>query len=234
MFRIGSFAEYTILHESQVVKLPADMPLDSASLLACGVITGFGAVVHRAKVEVGSSCVIIGCGGVGLNSVQGAAISGAYPVITVDINDSKLEASKKFGATHTINSAKVDAIETVKEMTDGRGADYAFVTVGSIEAAKQGFHVLGPCGTTVMVGLPMVQNTLDISPVEFIMGERTFTGSYMGTTSLEWHIPKMVDMYQAGILKLDELITGRYPLEQINEAIDSVLEGKALRNVITF
>jgi Zn-dependent alcohol dehydrogenase len=234
MFRIGSFAEYTILHESQVVKVPENMPLDRASMLACGVITGFGAVTRRAKVEVGSSCVIIGVGGVGLNSVQGAAISGAYPVIAVDIADSKLEAAKKFGATHTVNSAKLDAIETVKEMTGGRGADYVFVTVGSAEAARQGFSMSGSCGMTVMVGLPNFKDTITFSPFEFIMGERVMTGSFMGTTSLRWDIPKMVDMYLGGILKLDELITARYPLDQINEAVQSVLDGKALRNIITF
>jgi S-(hydroxymethyl)glutathione dehydrogenase/alcohol dehydrogenase len=234
MFRIGSFAEYTILDESQVVKIPEDMPMDSASLLACGAITGFGAVVRRAKVEVGSSCVIIGTGGVGLNSVQGAAISGAYPVIAVDLSDSKLEAARAFGATHTVNSGKMDAVQAVKELTEGRGADYVFVTVGNAEAARTGFSMCGPCGMAVMVGLPQFKDTISFSPVEFILGERTMTGSYMGTTSLKWDIPKMVDMYRAGILKLDELITRRYPLEQINEAIDSVLEGKALRNVITF
>ena len=210
------------------------MPMDRASLLACGVITGFGAVVHRAKVGVGSSCVIIGTGGVGLNSVQGAAISGAYPVIAVDLSDSKLEAAKTFGATHTVNSGKVDAVETVKEMTEGRGADYVFVTVGNAEAARQGFSMTGPCGMTVMVGLPHFKDTISVSPMEFILSERIMTGSFMGTTSLKWHVPKMVDMYRAGILKLDELITGRYPLEQINDAIDSVLRGEALRNVIMF
>jgi S-(hydroxymethyl)glutathione dehydrogenase/alcohol dehydrogenase len=234
MFRIGSFSEYTIVDESQVVKIPADMPMDRAALLACGVITGFGAVVNRAKVEVGSSCVIIGIGGVGLNSVQGAAISGAYPVIAVDLSDNKLEAAKKFGATHTVNSGKVDAIKAVKEMTRGRGADYVFVTVGSAEAARQGFSMSGPCGMTVMVGLPNFKDTINISPFEFIMSERTMTGSFMGTTSLQWDIPRMVDLYQAGILKLGELITEHYPLEKINEAIDTVLKGKALRNIIMF
>jgi S-(hydroxymethyl)glutathione dehydrogenase/alcohol dehydrogenase len=234
MFRIGSFAEYTVIHETQVVKIPADMPMDSASLLACGAITGFGAVVHRAKVEVGSSCVIIGTGGVGLNSVQGAAISGAYPVIAVDLSDSKLEAAKAFGASHTVNSGKVDAIEGVKELTGGRGADYVFVTVGNAEAARMGFSMTGRGGMAVMVGLPHFKDSINVSPIEFILGEKTMTGSFMGTTNLGLHIPKMIDLYQAGILKLDELITNRYPLEGVNEAIDAVLEGKALRNVLTF
>jgi len=230
--RMGSFAEYAVVHESQVVKIPADMPLDCASLLACGVITGFGAVVNRAKVEVASSCVIIGTGGVGLNAIQGAAISGAYPVIAVDVLGSKLEASKIFGATHTVNAAKKDAVETVREITGG--AEYVFVTVGNADAILQGFAMLRPGGMTVVVGLPKATDTITLSPLMFIKDEKTLTASYMGSTELQTDIPKMIELYKAGILKLDELITGRYPLDQINEAIDSVVKGKALRNVIMF
>ena len=233
-FKIGTLAEYAVIDQSQVVKIPGDMPLDRAALLACGVITGFGAVVNRAKVEVMSSCVIIGVGGVGLNSIQGAAISGAYPVIAVDILDEKLEAAKKFGATHTINSKKVDPITTVKELTGGRGADYVFVTVGNAKAVEQGFAMSGPRGMTVIIGLPKFTDRLDISPFAFIKEERMLTGSFMGTTQLHTEIPKLVGLYKAGILKLDELITARYPLEKINEAIESVERGEALRNVITF
>ena len=232
--KVGSFGEYTVVDESQVVKLPDDMPLDKAALLACGVITGFGAVVNRAKVEVHSSCVIIGTGGVGLNSIQGAAISGAYPVIAVDIIDEKLAAAKKFGATHTVNSQKVDPMKAVKELTEGRGADYVFVTVGSNAAITQGFGMSGPRGMTVIVGLPKFTDKLDISPFAFIKDERVLTGSFMGTTQLQIDIPKLVGLYKAGILKLDELITARYPLEKINEAIEAVEKGKALRNVIMF
>jgi S-(hydroxymethyl)glutathione dehydrogenase/alcohol dehydrogenase len=234
MFRIGSFTEYTILDESQVVKMPEDMPMESASLLACGVITGFGAVVNRAKVEPMSSCVIIGVGGVGLNAVQGAAICGGNPVIAVDVVDKKLEAARLFGATHTVNSSKIDAVEAVKELTDGLGADYVFITVGSVEAIAQGFNMTVPRGMTVMVGLPHFQDTVTLSPFPFILGERVLTGSFMGTTALRTDIPKMIKLYQAGILKLDELITARYPLEQINEAIEAVMKGEALRNVIVF
>jgi len=234
MFRIGTFAEYTILDESQVVKVPDDMPLDRASLLACGVITGFGAVVNRAKVEVMSSCVIIGVGGVGLNAVQGASISGANPVIAVDINDAKLEAARTFGATNTVNSSKIDAIEAVKELTGGRGVDYVFVTVGNAKAMEQGFAMSGPRGMTVMVGLPYYKDTITFQSFPFIMGERMLTGSFMGTTHLQNDIPRMVKLYQQGILKLDELITGRYPLDKINEAIEAVIKGEALRNVIMF
>ena len=232
LVRTGSFAEYAIVHESQVVKLPEDMPLDSASLLACGVITGFGAVVHRAKVSVSSSCVIIGCGGVGLNAVQGARICGAYPIVAVDVADNKLEAAKTFGASHTVNAAKKDPVEGVSEITGG--AEYVFVTVGNADAIVQGFNMLRPGGMTVIVGLPKFSATITLPPLMFIKDEKTITASYMGSTELQTDIPKMVDLYKAGILKLDELITGRFPLEQINEAIDEVLQGKALRHVIMF
>lgn len=234
LFRIGSFAEYTVLDESQVVKIPGDMPMDRAALLACGVITGFGAAVNRAKVEVMSSCIIIGTGGVGLNTVQGAAISGANPVIAVDLSDEKLEAARTFGATHTINPGKVDAVKAVRELTGGRGADYVFITVGNARAVEQGASMASPCGMTVLVGLPKMSDTITFSPFPFIMGERIITGSFMGTTQLQTEIPKLVELYKAGILKLDELITARYPLEDINKAIELVEKGKALRNVIMF
>jgi S-(hydroxymethyl)glutathione dehydrogenase/alcohol dehydrogenase len=232
-FRIGSFAEYNIVHHSQLVKIPDDMPLDRAALLACGFITGFGAVVNRAKVEPMQSCVIIGVGGVGLSAVQGAAISGAYPIIAVDIVANKLESAKAFGATHTVNAAQGDAVKEVQALTDG-GADYVFVTVGNIAAINQGLFMSAPRGMTVIVGLPSSGDMLQIPPFIFIKDERVLTGSYMGTTQYQTEIPRLVALYKAGILKLDELITGRYPLEDINKAIELVEQGKALRNVIMF
>jgi NDMA-dependent alcohol dehydrogenase len=232
--KTGTFAEYVVVHESQVVKIPGDMPLDRAALLACGVITGFGAVVNRAKVEPMSSCVIIGAGGVGLNSVQGAAISGAYPVIAVDVIDEKLKAAKKFGATHTVNAKKGDPVKAVQDLTGGAGADYVFVTVGNVKAIEQGVAMSGPRGMTVIVGLPKFTDMLSLSPFVFIRDERVMTGSFMGTTQLQTDIPRLVGLYKAGVLKLDELITARYPLEKINEAIEAVERGEALRNVIIF
>ncbi len=231
---IGSFAEYTVIDESQVVKVPKDMPLDRAALLACGFITGFGAVVNRAQIKPLSSVVIIGTGGVGISAVQGAALSGAYPIIAVDILDNKVEASRTFGATHTLNSKKKDAIEAVKELTSGRGADYAFVTVGNIDAIRQGFSMVGTRGTAVIVGVPAPAETITLSPLEFLGGEKTLTACQMGSTNLRVHIPKLVALYKAGFIKLDEMITGRYPLEQINEAQELVERGEALRNVIVF
>lgn len=231
--RTAAFAEYTIVDKSQVVQVPRDMPMDRAALLACGVITGFGAVVNRAQVKPLSSVVVIGIGGVGLNAIQGAAFSGAYPIIAVDMLDSKLKAARTFGATHTVNaSTEKDPIEAVRQLTSGRGADYVIVTVGSTAAIRQGFSMSGRRGMTVIVGL--ATESPSISPMEFIDGEKILTGCFMGTTNLSLDVPKLVTLYQGGHLKLDELITARYPLEQINKAIESVVKGEALRNVIIF
>ena len=232
MAKTASFAEYAIVDQSQTVPVPEDIPIECAALLACGVITGFGAVVNRAQVEPLSSVVVIGTGGVGLNSIQGAAISGANPIIAVDLLDSKLKAAKEFGATHTINASKGDPIEAVKELTGGRGADYVFVTVGNADSVVQGFSMSGPRGMTVVVGLPKRGSTITLPP--FFGGERMITSSGMGTTRLAADIPKLVALYKEGRLKLDELITDRYSLDQINEAIESVERGEALRNVIMF
>jgi S-(hydroxymethyl)glutathione dehydrogenase/alcohol dehydrogenase len=230
---IGGFAEYTTVSQIQVAKISKEIPIDRAALLACGVITGFGAVVNRAQVEPMRSVVVMGTGGVGLNAIQGAAFSGAHPVIAVDLLDNKLEAARTFGATHTINAAKEkDPVEAVKQLTYGRGADYVFITVGSIDALRQGFSMSGQRGMTVIVGI-MQGNLSSFVPFEFL-NERMLTGCGMGSTRLNLDIPMLVELYLSGRLKLDELITGRYPLEQINEAIDTFDKGKALRNVIMF
>ncbi len=232
---IAGFAEQSIVVESLLTKLPSDFPPDRAALLACGVITGFGAVVNRAKVQPLSSVVVIGTGGVGLNAIQGAAYVGAYPIIAVDIFDNKLEAARAFGATHTINSKKEDTVEAVKQLTAGLGADYIFVTVGSTPAVVQGFSMSGPRGTTIIIGVPSMKERILSLPVHaFIKDERVVMGGYMGSTNLSVDIPRLVNLYQRGRLKLDELITGRYPLEKINEAMESVERGEALRNVIIF
>jgi S-(hydroxymethyl)glutathione dehydrogenase/alcohol dehydrogenase len=232
MTRVGSFAEYVIVDKSQVVAVPKDMPIDRACLLACGVITGFGAVVNRARVEPMSSVVVLGVGGVGINAIQGAAFSGARPIIAVDTLDAKLKTARNFGATHGVNAKAADAIKQVQDLTGGRGADYVFVTVGVSAAVEQGLAMAGPRSMTVIVGL--AGDKMTVMPMSFIRSEKILTGSFMGTTRLSTDIPKLVDLYKSGGLKLDELITKRYKLEQINEAIESTKKGEALRNVIVF
>jgi S-(hydroxymethyl)glutathione dehydrogenase/alcohol dehydrogenase len=231
---VGGFAEYVVVNESQVVKVPSDMPLDRAALLACGVITGFGGVVKRARVQAFQSVVVMGAGGVGINSVQGAAYVGAYPIIAVDVLDSKLKLAMDFGATHMVNARSDKAVEEIQKLTSGRGADFVFVTVGSIAAIKQGMSFTGQRGTTVIIGLPSFKDQLSFSPLEMIPSEKNIIGGFMGATNLKIDIPNLVTLYRNGRLKLDELITGRYPLERINEAMALTEKGEGLRNVIMF
>jgi len=233
--RTAAFAEYCIVDESQVVRVRENMPLDRAALLACGVITGLGAVVNTAQVEPGSSVVVIGTGGVGLNAVQGAALAGAYPIIAMDLLDSKLKAARGFGATHLINTAEQKDVEqAVKGLTSGRGADYVFVTVGSAAAVGQALSLTRKRGSVIMVGMPAPGATASFQVNPFVRGEQRILSSFMGSTRLSLSVPRLIDLYQHGRLKLDELITARYPLARINEAIEAVAKGQALRNVIIF
>lgn len=232
--RTATFAEYTIVDQSQVVPVPEDLPLDQACLLACGVITGLGAVVNTAQVRPGSSIVVIGTGGVGLNAVQGAVLAGANPIIAVDRLDTKLEAARDFGATHTVNATQADAVTSVFELTGGLGAEYVFVTVGSTAAMGQGLQMIGKHGKLVIVGLPEQGATIPVPISQLVDNCQYVMGSNMGSTRLAVDVPRLVDLHGQGRLKLDELITRRYPLEEINEAIESMERGEALRNVIVF
>lgn len=231
--RTASFAEYTVVDQSQCVKIPDAMPLDRAALLACGVITGLGAVTNTANIAPRSSVVVIGAGGVGLNSIQGAAMSGARQIIAVDVLEKKLEVALSFGATHTVNAANKEAVEEVVALSGGMGVDYAFVTVGSSRALEQGFSMIRVGGTMVMVGIPRFDDLAALKVHQLVDG-RKMMGSSMGSTHLSVDVPRLVDFYLRGRLKLDELITKRYPLEQINEALASTQSGEALRNVILF
>jgi S-(hydroxymethyl)glutathione dehydrogenase / alcohol dehydrogenase len=231
--RTGSFAEYVVVHDSQVVVISKDIKAASASLLACGVITGFGAVTNTAKVEPGSHVVVIGAGGVGLNSVQGR-VSGARSIIAVDLSDLKIKAAKEFGATHGINSGKEDVAKQVQAITDGRGADYVFVTVGAKQAFDSSYALLAKSGTVVLVGMPANGVMSEIDPGTMAAYSQNILGSKMGSARIQVDIPNLISLYEQGRLKLDELVTKTYPLEEINEAIAAVKRGDALRNVIVF
>ena len=232
--RTGGFAEYVVVHESQCVAVSPSIPAPSASLLACGVITGFGAVTNTAKVAPGSHVVVIGTGGVGLNSIQGAHVSGARTVIAVDIADNKVEAAKKFGATHGVNSKTADVTAKVMEITEGHGADYVFVTVGAKQAFDSSYAMLAKGGSMVMVGMPASGVMSEIDPGTMAAYSQNILGSKMGSARIQVDIPNLVGLYKQGRVKLDELVTKTYKLEDINEAIDAVKRGDALRNVIVF
>lgn len=232
--RTGAFAEYVVVEQSQVVPITDEIPFDCAALLSCGVITGLGAVVNTARVPTGSSVVVIGTGGVGLNSVQGAALAGAQPIMAIDISAAKLETARTFGATHSVNPKQEDAGEAVRALTQGRGADYVFVTVGSAAAIEQGLGLLRRAGTLVVVGMPASGIKAEIEAVEFANNSQRMLGSKMGSARLNVDIPKLVALYRQGRLKLDQLITARYPLDDINLAIAESKRGEALRNMIVF
>jgi NDMA-dependent alcohol dehydrogenase len=230
----AAFAQYAVVDQSQLVRVPEDLPLDRAALLACGVVTGVGAVVNTAQVRPGEAVAVIGCGGVGLNAVQGAALAGANPIVALDVLDTKLQSAREFGATHALNARREDIGPAVLDLTDGRGADYAFVTVGIPEAVSQALTLVREGGSAVLVGIPRIEARVPLSIFDVVAGEMRILGSNMGSTRLSVDVPRLIELYRQGRLKLDELITARYPLEQINEAIESTERGEAIRNVIVF
>jgi len=197
-------------------------------------VTGLGAVTNTARVGPVESAAVIGTGGVGLNGVQGAALVGANPIVAMDTLERKLVAAGEFGATHTILVGQDDSLQLVRALTGGKGAGYVFVTVGSPEAAIQGLALLRRGGTLVLVGLPDPAAAMSLPIREFAWAGQRILGSCMGSTRLAVDVPRLIDLYRQGRLKLDELITARYPLDRINEAIEAVERGDALRNVIVF
>ena len=228
----GAFADQTVVHHSQVVRIPDGLPLGSASLLACGVLTGFGAVSSTAKIPNGSTVAIIGVGGVGLGAVQGAVHEGASKVIAVDILDDKLDIARFFGATDTVNGSHNDAIEEVHRYTENIGPDYVFVTVGVAPAIDQALSMVRRGGAVVLVGMPASGVRTEFETVAFTDASKRIIGSKMGSGRMSVDVPALIDLYEEGGLKLDEMITNTYPLDRINEAIDEVVGGHVIRNVI--
>jgi Zn-dependent alcohol dehydrogenase len=227
----GAFAEAVVVDQSQVVKIPDDMAKDVASLLSCGVITGVGAVVNAAGLRAGQDVVVIGAGGVGLNAIQGARIAGARRIIAVDMSEEKLAIAREFGATDGILATEAKPWSRAKRIL-GRGADAVIVTVGAIPAYDTAPRYLGYGGRVVMVGMPHSGQTSTYEPVVMAAVGQGMIGSKMGDVVIKRDIPWMVDLYQQGRLKLDELISGRWRLDQINAAIADTKTGAARRNVI--
>jgi Zn-dependent alcohol dehydrogenase len=231
--RTAAFAEAVVVDQSQLAPLPGDMPLDVACLLACGVITGFGAVVNSAQVPPGASVAVIGAGGVGLNAVQGAAIAGAGRIIAVDPLEGKREAACAFGATDAV-PAGPEAGAAIRVLTEGRGVDFAFVTVGVPAAFADAVGYLASDGAVVVVGMPPEGTSIGYDPTGLAARNLRILGSRMGRTVLVRDIPRLIGHWRAGRLKLAELVTARYQLAEINAAIAATKAGSALRNVVVF
>ena len=230
----GAFAEKVVVDQSQIVKIPADIPKDAASLISCGVITGVGAAINTANVRPGDDVVVIGAGGVGLNAIQGARIAGARRIVAVDMSEEKLEVAKEFGATHGVLGNQASPWRAAYKALGGKGADAVLVTVGAIPAYDQAVRYLGRGGKAVMIGMPHSGQKAEYEPVVMAAIGQGMVGSKMGDVVIQRDIPWMIDLYDQGRLKLDELISGRWRLDQINEAIADTKTGSARRNVILF
>lgn len=229
----GAFAEKVVVDQSQVVVIPEDMSREAASLIACGVITGVGAVVNAGHLRPGQDVVVIGAGGVGLNAIQGARIAGARRIVAVDMSREKLDIAREFGATDGVLATDPAPWDAAHQAM-GKGADLVCITVGVIPAYNDAPRYLAPGGKAIMIGMPHVGAMAEYEPVNLAAIGQSLVGSKMGDAVIKRDIPWMVDMYQQGRLKLDELISGRWSLDQINEAIADTKTGKAKRNVIVF
>jgi Zn-dependent alcohol dehydrogenase len=230
--RCGAFAEETVVHASQAVPVPDTLPDTSACLLACAVMTGVGAAVHDANVTPGATVAVVGAGGVGLNAIQGAVLAGAGAVIAVDVAEAKLAAARAFGATSTIDATSASPAERVRAETGGAGADSVIVTAGSARAVDDGLACLRRGGTLVLVGMPAGVEHARIDPGALAHNGTRIVGSKLGSSQPARDVPHLAELYAAGRLRLDELVTGTYPLEGINDAVASMRRGDAIRNVV--
>ncbi len=230
---IGAFAEKIVVDQSQIAPIPDDMPMDAACLLSCGVITGVGSAINTAKVRPGQVVVVIGAGGVGLNAIQGARIAGASRIIAVDVTAEKLTIAREFGATEGVLATNPKPWRAVRKTT-GRAADAVIVTVGAITAYDTALRYLAPGGRVVMVGMPHSGQMSSYEPESVAFRGQALVGTKMGDVVLARDIPWMLDLYRQGRLKIYELVSGRWRLDQINEAIADTRSGAAGRNVIVF
>lgn len=230
----GAMAEYATVSAENLIRIDPTIPLDCAALVGCGVTTGVGAVFNTAKVEPGSSVAVFGCGGVGLSVVQGARIAGAGQIIAIDTLAAKLEMAKKFGATEVITAGSGDDVAKALKKLTGGGPDYAFECVGSGELAGAAYRAIRRGGLAVVVGVARPDDSTSVRTMTLPFEEKTLTGSYFGSCVPRVDFPRMLALYMAGQLKLEELITRRYPIEQAPQAFADLQAGKNARGVIVF
>lgn len=229
---LSSFAEQMLIHEHACVAIRKDMPFDRAALIGCSVTTGIGAVIHTSNVRPGETVAVLGCGGVGLAAINGAAIAGAGRIIAVDMQGSKLNLAKQFGATDVVNAKDGDPVQQVLELTKG-GVHHSFEAVGLKQTAEQAFKMLARGGTANIIGMIPVGVNIELHGADFL-GEKRIQGSVMGSNRFPVDMPRFVDFYMSGKLKLDEMISRRIKLSQVNEAFDELKKGELARSVIVF
>jgi S-(hydroxymethyl)glutathione dehydrogenase / alcohol dehydrogenase len=231
---LGTMAEQATVPANAAVKLPADAPLDKCALLGCAVTTGVGAVFNTAQVAPGSSVAVFGAGGVGLNTIQGAAIAGADRIVAVDAQASKLEMARTFGATDVVDATQGDAVEAIKALTGGRGADYVFEAIGRKDTVEQAYAATRKAGTCVVIGLGSLKESASINLFFLPLLEKRLLGSWYGSANVHVDIPRLLALYRKGSLKLDALVTRTYSLPQIDEAFADMKRGVNARGVILF
>jgi S-(hydroxymethyl)glutathione dehydrogenase / alcohol dehydrogenase len=229
---LSSFAEQMLVHENAMVKIDPDIPLDRAALVGCGVMTGVGAVFNAAKVEPGATVAVIGCGGVGLSAVNGAALAGAERIIAIDTVASKLEVARELGATDTLNASNADPVKEIREMTGG-GVHYSFEALGTKSTAEQAFGMLRPGGTATIIGMVPLGVKIELHGYDFLR-DRKLQGTSMGGNRFRVDMPRLLSLWRQGRLKLDHLISGKLKLEQINEGFAALKSGAPVRQLIDF
>jgi S-(hydroxymethyl)glutathione dehydrogenase/alcohol dehydrogenase len=230
---LSAFAERMLVHENALVKIRKDVPLDHAALLGCGVTTGLGAVLNRARVRAGESVAVIGCGGVGLAIIQGARIAGAGRIIAIDTGEPQRRLAGQLGATDAVNAADGNAVAAVVEMTAG-GVDYAFEAIGVPATVRQAVRMTRKGGTTVMVGVVPAGTNVELPGADIVLREKSVLGCMMGSNRFRFDIPLYLELYLSGQLKLDEMISARLPLERINDGLEAMRRGATARSVILF
>lgn len=229
---IGGFADQMLLHERALVKIAPDVPLDRAALIGCGVVTGVGAVIHTARVEPGTSVAVFGCGGIGLAAIQGARLAGAARIIAVDVFEHKLAAAKRFGATDVVDASAEDPVAAVGGLVKG-GVDYAFECIGLKKTAEQAFASIKSGGTATVVGIVPRGQKIEVDAFA-LTGERKLQGCFMGSTQFQVDAPRYLELYRHGRLNLDDMISRRGCLEDINDAFAAMKAGEVIRTVLMF
>jgi S-(hydroxymethyl)glutathione dehydrogenase/alcohol dehydrogenase len=230
---LGCMAEYAVIPEVSAVRIDKEIPFDRAALVGCAVMTGVGAAINTAQVEPGSSVVVFGCGGIGLNIIQGARLAGATRIIAVDIAQNKLEMARHFGATDTINSSEQEVVFSIHEMTGG-GADYAFEAVGNARLMEQANDAVRRGGTAVIVGVGSLEETVSFNALLLSMGAKTLKGCMYGDANPPVDFPRLLAMYRNGQLNLDDMITKRYSIDESPQALVDMQENVNARGVVVF
>ena len=231
--QLGSYAEEMLVHEHATVKVREDVPFDRLALIGCGATTGLGAVLNTAQVEPGSTVAVVGCGGVGLNCIQGAALAGALRIIAIDTVETKLTLAREFGATDVIDASGGEVVAKILDLTDG-GVDYSFEAIGLKETAEQCYEMLRPGGAATIIGMIPEGVKIEIDGGSFLRRERRIQGSSMGSNRFRTDMPRYIEFYRQGRLKLDELVSQQLRLAQINEAFADMKGGNVARSVIVF